>query len=49
MPFVKGRGREAADGWATVPPWYPSAGEHRWKRTDGPQARAPVRPEGSSV
>jgi len=39
MPFVKRRGREAADGWATVPPSCPSAGE---ADESEPTARKPV-------
>lgn len=39
MPFVKRRGRGAADLWATVPPSYPSAGEADERK---PTARKPV-------
>lgn len=48
MPFVKRRGREAADLWATVPPWYPSAGEPMKEKRQPASPFAPVRPEGSS-
>ena len=39
MPFVKRRGREAADLWETVPVWCPSAGEADERK---PTARKPV-------
>ena len=41
MPFVKRRGRGAAEWWETV-----LAGKSG-KKNDGPEACAPVRPEGS--
>lgn len=39
MPFVKRRGREAADLWATVPLSCPSAGEADERK---PTVRKPV-------
>ena len=46
MPFVKRRGREAADLWATVPPWCPSAGEAYEREPTVRKPSAPVRPLG---
>ena len=49
MPFVKRRGRGAADLWATVPPWCPSAGEVDEREPTARKPAAPVRPSGSSI
>ena len=46
MPFVKRRGREAADLWATVPPSCPSAGEADESEPTARKPFAPVRPLG---
>ena len=48
MPFVKRRGREAADLWETVPVWCPSAGEADEREPTARKPFAPVRPAGSS-
>ena len=48
MPFVKRRGREAADLWATVPPSCPSAGEADESEPTARKPFAPLRPAGSS-
>lgn len=44
MPFVKRRGREAADLWETVPVWCPSAGEADEREPTARKPAAPVRP-----
>ena len=49
MPFVKRRGRGAADLWATVPPWCPSAGEVDEREPTARKPAAPVRLSGSSI
>ena len=49
MPFVKRRGREAADLWATVPASCPSAGAGDERKPTARKPAALVRPEGSSV
>lgn len=50
MPFVKRRGRGAAEWWKIMPPSCPSAGvaDEREATARKPKACAPVRPEGSS-
>lgn len=49
MPFVKRRGREAADLWATVPLSCPSAKETYEREPTARKPFAPVRPAGSSI
>ena len=46
MPFVKRRGREAADLWATVPVWCPSAGEADEREPTARKPAAPCAPGG---
>lgn len=49
MPFVKRRGREAADLWATVPLSCPSAGETDERKPTARKPAAPLRPERSRL